>query len=566
MKRIFALLLAVVMVFGLAACAGNNTTTGNTTTTGKTETPTTGKTETPTTGKTETPTTGETETPTTGATDPEPTDPEATDPEPTDPDYNALLAGDYGTIKLWVSESEGVKEQFESQIAAFQAKYPDIKFTAQIDVISEADAASQVITDVASAPDIYCFAQDQLTRLVQSAALSAPSGVLIDSIKAENSEASVNAASVAGTLYAYPLTADNGYFMYYDTSILTAEDVEDLATMISKVEPTGKKIRFALENAWYTASFFYATGCSSVWSMNDEGKWTGVEDDFNSDKGLIAMKGMQILTGSTAYDSNADIFTDAAVIVTGTWNAKAAAAHFGDNLGATDLPSFTVDGESYHLASYRGCKLMGVKPQSDVKKQNVLHLLAQYLTNEENQLARFESFGWGPSNIAAQANEGVLADLTLQALTKQDEHAVMQGNINGSWWDIAKLLGADAKNATSEDDLRNALKEYEDAIKAVLTKSDEELQAWGVIGSICGTNWDTDFKMTKQEDGSFLSDVLELNEGDEFKVRQGGSWDVNYGVGGAAGGDNIVVETTGKYQVKLTIDGANVTIELIPAE
>ena len=524
MKKVLAMLLALVMVVGLVACAPSDptTTAGNNNPTGD------------------------------------------------NTDYNTLLAGDYGEITLWVSETvledgTSVKGVTEEQIAAFQKKYPDIKFTYKVDGLSEADAASQVIADVASAPDIYCFAQDQLTRLVQSAALSAPTGTLVETIKAENSAASVSAASVAGTLYAYPMTADNGYFMYYNTSLFSAEDVEDLATLVKKCEENGVKIRFALENAWYTASFFYAVGCNSTWSMNAEGKWTGVEDDWNSDKGLIAMKGMQILTNSTAYDSNADIFTDAGVVVTGVWNAKTAASYFGDNFGATDLPSFTVDGNTYHLSSYFGCKLMGVKPQSDAKKQTVLHLLAQYLTNEENQLARFDGFGWGPSNIEAQKNDKVQNDVSLVALTKQNEHSVTQGNINGSWWDIAKLLGADAKAAKSDADLKAALQEYEEAIKAVLTKTDDELNAWGVIGGICGTSWDTDFTMTKQADGSFLSDVLELNEGEEFKVRQGGSWDVNYGANGEAGGANIVVETTGKYQVKLTIDGTNASVELIPA-
>lgn len=531
MKRIFALLLALIMVLSLAACA-NGGNTDDTQAESKNES-------------------------NSGNENKENNEPA---------DYNSILAGDYGEITMWVSESDGVKEQFLEQVAAFQTQYPDVKFTIKIDGISEADAASQVIADVASAPDIYCFAQDQLTRLVQSAALSAPSGNLIDAIKEANSGASVSAASVAGTVYAYPLTADNGYYMYYNTSLFSEEDVEDLATLATKCEESNVKFRFALENAWYNASFFYATGCTSTWSMDVDGKWTGVEDTFNSDNGLIAMKGMQVLTSSPAYDSNADIFTDAGVIVTGVWNANAAAEHFGENLGATDLPSFTIDGESYHLASYFGCKLMGIKPQSDAKKQTVLHLLAQFLTNEENQLARFNSFGWGPSNVAAQGNEAVQSDISLLALTKQNEFAVTQGNINGAWWDIAKLLGADAKASTTDDQLKNALQEYENAIKAVLTKSDEELNAWGVIGGIGGTSWDTDFPMTEQEDGSFMSDVLELHAGEEFKVRQGGSWDVNYGADGVAGGDNIVVEADGKYQVKLTIDGDNVSVELIAAE
>ena len=529
MKKILALVLALVMCLGLFAGCGGDTTTGSTQGNG-------------------------------------------TQPSQ-NVDYNTLLAGDYGEITLWVSETvlddgTSVVNVTKDQIAEFQKLYPNIKFTYNVDGIGEGDAASQVLTDVASAPDIYCFAQDQLARLVQAAALVPVADSIVNAIKNENDPTSITAASVAGTLYAYPLTADNGFYLYYNTSVFSAEDVKDLATMVSVAEQKGGKIRFALENAWYNAGFFFATGCESSWTMNAEGKWTGVTDTYNSDAGVIAMKGMQILAKSPAYDSNADIFTDAVAIVTGTWNSKAAANHFGDNLGATKLPSFTVDGKSYQIGSYFGCKLMGVKPQSGENAANrtvVLQLLAQFLTNKECQLDRYSAFGWGPSNLEALADEAVKNDISLKALFEQKEFAVQQGNINGSWWDIAKLLGSDAKNATTDDELRTALKTYEDAVKALLTKTDEELQAWGVIGTICGTNWDTDFAMAEQEDGSFLSDVLELKAGDEFKVRQGGSWDVNYGADGALNGANIKVETDGKYRVKLTL-GDTVTVELIPAE
>ena len=86
-------------------------------------------------------------------------------------DYNTALAGDYGEISLWVSETTlndgtSVVDVTKAQIAEFQKLYPNIKFTYTVDGISEGDSASQVLNDVASAPDIYCFAQDQLARLV----------------------------------------------------------------------------------------------------------------------------------------------------------------------------------------------------------------------------------------------------------------------------------------------------------------------------------------------------------------------------------------------------------------
>ena len=476
---------------------------------------------------------------------------------------DSSLAGTYD-ITVWVSELDGVAALTQEQIDAFEAANPGIVINAQIEGVTEADAGSKVVADVASAPDIYCFAQDQLARLVQAAALAPLGTNATNTVKTANDAGSVAAASVAGNLYAYPMTSDNGYYMYYNTSVISEEDAESMEKIIAACEAAGLKFRYALENAWYTASFFFATGCHSNWSMDTEGNYTNVDDDFNSAAGMAAMKGMQKLAQSACYDSNADIFTDAAVVITGIWNANAAAEHFGANLGATDLPSFTVDGQTYHLGSYTGNKLMGVKPQTDAKKQAVLHLLAQYLTNEECQMARYNQFQWGPSNVNAQGSEAVQANVSLAALAKQNNFGQPQGQIHGSWWDIAKLLGAQAKAAASDADLQKALDEYTAAITGVLSMTEEQKNAWGVIGGICGTSWDTDFPMTLVSEGTYESAPLELKAGEEFKVRQGAAWDVNFGV--EFNGANIVVEADGTYIVRLVWDGAQGgTVTLVPA-
>ena len=159
---------------------------------------------------------------------------------------------------------------------------------------------------------------------------------------------------------------------------------------------------------------------------------------------------------------------------------------------------------------------MGVKPQSDAKKAAVLSILAQYLTGEECQTQRFASFEWGPSNKAAQASEAVQSNPSLAALAKQGEFGVPQGQIHGSWWDIAKVLGADAKAATGDADLQTALDEYKATIDGLFQMTEEQKKAWGVIGSICGTMWDTDFSMTEDPAGTYTSDVLDLKAGEEF--------------------------------------------------
>ena len=132
MKKFLALLLALIMVVSLAACAG----TPDPTDPPKGNDPTNAPTEKPT---------------------------EAPKNDPTEAENP--LAGTYD-ITMWVSELPGVADLTQKQIDAFEAANPGIIINASIEGVTEADAASKVINDVATAPDIYCFAQDQLARLV----------------------------------------------------------------------------------------------------------------------------------------------------------------------------------------------------------------------------------------------------------------------------------------------------------------------------------------------------------------------------------------------------------------
>ena len=374
------------------------------------------------------------------------------------------------TITIWVSEVEGATDLAKAQVDRFLAAHPEYseKYQINIEGVSEADAASQVLTDVASAPDLYCFAQDQLARLVQASALAPLGQSTAATITAENDTISVTAASVGGKLYAYPMTSDNGYYLYYDKSIV--KDPSSLEAIVAACEGAGKKFAFELENAWYTASFFIGVGCESEWVVDDAGKFTGVEDNWNSDLGVVAMKGMQIVTQSNAYYNSSADFEASAAVVTGIWNANTAEEAYGDNLGVAKLPTFTVDGKTYQLGSFSGNKLMGVKPQTDVDRAAFCADLAQYLTSEECQLERYNEFQWGPSNLKAQQNAEVKANASLGALAAQGAHAIPQGNIHGDWWNIAKLLGSASITATTDADIKTALSQYRASIDALFSK------------------------------------------------------------------------------------------------
>lgn len=478
-------------------------------------------------------------------------------------------------ITVWVSEVDGVAALTQQQIDKFNAENEDIKINATIEGISEADAATQMITDVESGPDVYCFAQDQLARLVQAGALAVLGEGASATVKENNDAGAVNAATVDGKIYCYPLTSDNGYFMYYDKSVISDDIVDDLAALVKACEDNNKF--FSMEyktSAWYNAAFFFATGCVSDWTTAADGSFTSVNDTFNSPEGLTAMKGMQILAKSSAANSSSsgdDFSKGSAVVVTGTWALSTVKDILGDNMGVADLPSFTVDGQTYHLGSFSGNKLMGVKPQTDPEKASALQRLALYLTGEECQLERFNNFGWGPSNVAAQATDAVKSDPTLVALTEQNAYAIPQGQIHGSWWDIAKVLGTVAEEATSDADLQKGLDDYKAAIDALFS-----IDGYVFVGA--WNDWNNaDQEIAKMtQDGENLTITLDVPESDYMggRIVAAGDWGTDMGcqqvVEGADliqpydaatnGDNNIIFLAAGNYTVTANITSKEIKI------
>jgi len=504
-------------------------------------------------------------------------EPAAQGNEPAAQGNEPVATGDEVTYEITVWVGEAAVDLTKKQIEDFNNTNTEgIKFIATVNGVSEATSADQMLVDVSAGADIYCFAQDQFARLVQGNALIQLDEEAAKIVKEANDPGVVAAATSGDTLYAYPLTSDNGYFMYYDKSVIPEEDVDSLEKLIADCEAAGKSFAFETNtSAWYLASWFFATGCKSDWTTGDNGEFISVADTFDSPEGLIAVKGMKKLVDSKCHlsSSSGDVFANnGAIVVTGTWNYEIISGLLGDNMGVTDLPSFEVDGKEYHLGSFNGCKLMGVKPQSDPDRQICLQILAEYLTDEERQMERFEALSWGPSNLNAQKSDAVQANPGLAALLKQNEYSKPQGQIHGSWWDIAKVIGDDVKAATDEAGLQAALDNYKAKISALFTMTEEEKNAWSVIGMCNSTdgffftdynnetrsNWNEDMPMEEIEAGVWrTTQAYEMPAGCEFKVRQGGSWDVAFPA------DNFRVEEAGTYYVQFVVETGEIT--LVPA-
>ena len=348
----------------------------------------------------------------------------------------AFAEGFDGEIKIWVADA--AVDFTNQQVEAFKAANPEYaNMTVAVEAVGEGDAAGKVITDVEAAADIFGFAQDQLARMVAAGALEVVEEGNAEVVKAENDAGSVSAVTLGDEMYAYPLTSDNGYFLYYDKSVVT--DPSTLEGILADCEAAGKSFYFEINSGWYQTAFFFGAGCTLTYDSDNDGNLVKCNVDYASENGLKALKAIINLSKSPAFVNGSSISnaTNVGAIVDGTWDAVAAQELFGENYAAAKLP--TVDG--FQLSGFGGFKMLGVKPQTDDAKLAACDALAAYLASGEVQLARYEALGWGPSNLEAQKSEAVQADIALSALGEQLAFTVPQGQYPGDYWSLATGLG-----------------------------------------------------------------------------------------------------------------------------
>ena len=349
--------------------------------------------------------------------------------------FLSVMAEDV-TLKVW--EGQDDQELLKELCEAYAAAHPENNYTFQYGVVGTADASARYLEDPAAAADVFVYPDDQLIRLAQADALYEVTRNH-DAIVAANSQGSVNAATYQGALLGYPMTSDNGYFLFYDKSVLTEEDVKTLDGILAAAEKAGKQFNFDIANGWYLAAFFLGNGCTIT--LDENGRQIC---DFNSEKGVEAAKAAAALCASPAFlpgDQNiltGTIGESVCAGVCGTWVADAVKERLGDNYAAVKLPTFTVNGQQVQMGSFGGCKILGVNTQSayPVEAMN----LAEFLTSEESQLRRFEVRGYGPSNVNAAKSEAIAADPALSALAAQSDYAVTQ-LIIGDFWTPATAFG-----------------------------------------------------------------------------------------------------------------------------
>ncbi len=326
------------------------------------------------------------------------------------------------TLKVWAPQEDQVDEnswliQVEKK---FEEAHPEYVITWDNGVCAEGDAKTMVTADPAAAADVYMFANDQLGDLVNAGAVAKLGGSYLEQVTTDCSATYVNTVThTDGGVYGFPV-APNTWFMYYNKSILSEEDVKSLEACLAKGE-----VAFETSNSWYLPAFFFANGCTLFGETGTDAA-AGVQ--FGGEAGYQAVaRVVDLVNNEPNFKNGADGYGNAglkdgtvAAYFSGSWDYSGLYEALGEDLGAVAPPTVEINGEAKQLKSYAGSKAVAVNPNS--ANQKVSMQFAAFLASADSQLLRFELRNITPAVTALGENPAVAASIVAVA-----ENATMAG-------------------------------------------------------------------------------------------------------------------------------------------
>lgn len=363
------------------------------------------------------------------------------------------------SLTVWGAEED--TELMKQVLEQFEQEYQDeADFQIVYQAQGESGCKDVLFGGLEDGADVFTFPDDQLQALAAAGAIEPVPDA--ERIREEHLPKAIEAASVADTMYAYPLTADNGYFLFYNKEFFSDEDVLSFDRMLDIAADNGKYVSMDWSSAWYVYAFFGNTGMEA--GLNDDGitnfcNWNLKEGEIT---GVDVARSMLDIAANPGFSNRTDAefmqgVMDATVIagISGSWNAVAIQQAWGDNMGAVKLPVYSCAGQQVQMASFSGCKLIGVNAYS--KYPEWAQKMAEWIVSEQNQKLRFELRGQGPSNKQAAVSEQVQQSPVISALLAQSEYSHLQ-RVGGKFWEpVETFAGNMALGNESGEDLQKQL-------------------------------------------------------------------------------------------------------------
>ena len=318
------------------------------------------------------------------------------------------------TLKVWAPQEDQVDDSswLNQMEKAFAEAHPEYTITWDNGVCPEGDAKTMVTADPAAAADVYMFANDQLGALIQAGALAKLGGSYLEQVQNDVSATYVNTVtSTDGKVYGFPV-APNTWFMYYNKSILSEEDVKSLEACLEK-----GIVAFEVKNSWYLPAFFFAAG-GTLFGETGADAAAGV--NFGGEIGYAATNAVLDLIDNPNFKVDGDGYGNnglkdgtVAAYFSGSWDYAGLYEALGEDLGAVAAPTVMMDGAPAQLKAYAGSKAVGVNPNA--KNMKAAMQFAAFLASSDSQLLRFQLRNITPAVTALAENADVAASIVAVA-------------------------------------------------------------------------------------------------------------------------------------------------------
>ena len=289
-------------------------------------------------------------------------------------------------LRVWAAYED--MDWLYRQLDAFEAANPQWNITWDVGVCPAGDANSMMHPDPAAGADVFFFASDQCHELVDLGALLALDADETAVALAHSSQSIMNTVKdSADYYYGYPVSS-NTWFMYYNKSVFSEEDVKSLETMLQK-----GTVAFEICNSWHLPAFYFANGCTLFGADGcDEAAGARFGGKRGTDVTLRLLELLQhpnfIIDGdgrgnAGLKDGSVDAY------FSGTWDYAGLYEALGEDLGAAQPPTVRIDGQDKQLLSYLASQAIGINGHT--RHEAAARALAQFLATPESQLLRWNA-------------------------------------------------------------------------------------------------------------------------------------------------------------------------------
>ena len=382
------------------------------------------------------------------------------------------VSGDSGAEKIrlmvWSPSEDQSKDSgqwLQTCCENFAALHPEWDITFVYGVSDEASAATAVSQDPDASADVFMYANDTLTTMTDANALAKFGGIYAEELKATNSETLLDSLTLDGDIYGVPFTT-NTWYMYYDKSVFTEEDVKSLDTMLEN-----GVVSFPFVNSWYLPAFYFGSGCT----LFGDGTQEELGADFGGENAVEVTEYLVDLVANPNFKIDQDGsglagLRDGSInaIFSGSWDAAAVEEILGDNMGVAALPTYTLNGEEKQMYAYAGSKAIGVNTSTKHMKASVE--LAMYLGSAEAQRLHYELRNVIPCNTELNSDPEIAADPVVKAQNDTfDRTSILQpfvASMNNCWTPVENMGKAIRNGSVTKENAAEQTKAMNDAMNS----------------------------------------------------------------------------------------------------